>query len=897
MTDLSFGTWLRRRRRSLDLTQAELGQRVGCSAAAIRKMEAGERRPSEQLAARLALHLQLESDGRDAFLRAARGVNYLSESSSASSIKGSKQPFTLPLHTYPRLIGRDTELAAATQTLLQPQNRLLTLTGAPGVGKTRLAMAVADSVGARFADGACFVDLTSTADSALVEAAIAQALSLPQAEPDTISSRLCGFLQQRHLLLVLDGMEHLTAAAPLLVHLLSNAPAIKLLITSQIALHLSAEAEISIGPLRLPEDDAPLSVEKIVDSPAVALFLARARTADPHFGLSDQNIGTIVALCRYLDGLPLAIELAAARCRHFSPHDLLERIDQLLTLLKHERSDVLLRHRSLLASIAWSVSLLSEEHIALFRRIAIFNGGCTIEAIMELFGQDTQNLSTIVESIAVLVDHSLLQRQTDLLGRSRYVMLECIRSYAMNQLTMHNEVDTFRQRHAVYYSHAFSDLMPDRWDSAHHRWVLMVDIEYANLRAALEWSSSTEAIDVAGHLAVALESYWVTRGMFDEGRYWFATLLAHSNRLPDPLQVKLLASAGEIAFQQSDYQKARDYFAQSFSLFRMYSDERQTARVVNRLGWIAIRQIDYSTAERYFRTAFELSEAKNDRHGSATALANLGWTARERGELEQAYQFHVQSVTLQRVLGNRQNLAYALNSLGWIARELEQFDHADALHAESLHIYQDLHDQPGIAHTLNNLAWVAGMRGDYGNARVLHERSLALRRELGNTRSVAWSLCDLAWIERSEKRYGVARRRYDEALSQYQALGDRRGIALVLSGLGWLAYIENNLMLARANYRESLILFRALGDLRGIAGCLEGVAAITQAKGESELAARLLGAAEGLRAKCGAAVPSQERSWYNTLVAAIESNPSSAVRTARADGYHLDLEDIMPLLS
>ena len=439
--DPSFGRWLTRRRQFLRLQRGELAARVGCAVVTLRKIEADERRPSRQIAERLAEQLAIPLHERDSFIRVARGelpVDCLSFPGTSSAA-----PTNIP-RPATTLVGRIREVEAICALLYRADVRLLTLTGSPGVGKTRLALHVASELSSAFANGVFFVALAPLSEPGLVLAAVAQALSVGASGGQPLADRLGRYLRTRQVLLVLDNFEHVLAAAPQLMQLLAAAPYVRLLVTSRVALELSGEHRFTVPPLSVPPSvdtmQLPIAVAEAQERyAAIDLFVQRARVVMPDFALTDANVLAVSEICRHIDGLPLAIELAAARIALFTPHELLARLANRFAFLTSTARDLPVRHTTLWHALDWSYDLLSPADQRLFRRLGVFAGGCTLEAAQAVCNGDRVVGKDVVDGIGTLVAGHLLQRHEGYDGRSRFGMLETIREYALAQLDASGE--------------------------------------------------------------------------------------------------------------------------------------------------------------------------------------------------------------------------------------------------------------------------------------------------------------------------------------------------------------------------------------------------------------------------------------------------------------------------
>jgi predicted ATPase/DNA-binding SARP family transcriptional activator len=748
-----------------------------------------------------------------------------------------------------QLLGREREIEALQTMFLREEVRLITLTGAGGVGKTRLALEGAAWLVDEFADGVCFVPLATIRDPSLVLPSIAQALGPRDERASSIQEQVFAALRDRSALLVIDNFEQVLGVAPIVTDILMACPEVRVLVTSREPLHLRPERLLHVAPFDVPEFRAEgdsASLAQLARSAAVALFLERASAVSPGFGLSPENAVHVVRICARLDGLPLAIELAAARIREYSPHRLLALLDDRLGALVEGFQDLPQRQRTMRDTIGWSHDQLPVEQQMLFRRAAVCAGGCSVEMAAGLMDTPAPDAAALLQG---LVDKSLMQWQPGTSERAE--MLETTREFGLDRLDVAGETAFARDYLATFALELTAAAGQQLAGHEQGHWLDRLDADLDNLREALSWAIEGGECDRALTLVGNLWRYWWSRGHLSEGRLWLERALALPCSGDSSLRGFALNGAASLAESQGDFARAEELHNEALALWQSLNSTVGEARALSGIGTVAAHRGDYANARCFHERALELSRKAGDTAGAARTLDRLGTVARHQGDLSRAKAAYAESLALFQQNGDLVNASIVLSNLGEVLHRHGEAEQAAEHFEQALRLARELDLPDGIAFDLTNLARVRLELGEVDRAAALSAQGARLFRDMGN----------------------------------------QLGLAGALAVCGLVAQSRGDFAEARRFLRETLRLLDELNEQSAIPENLEQLAAIVLEDGESERSVRLLGAASSMRERLASPPTPVERATIErTLAAAREVLGDHLTSRAFATGRALSFE-------
>jgi predicted ATPase/transcriptional regulator with XRE-family HTH domain len=782
LIEVSFGEWLKRQRKAAGLTQEQLAEQVSCSTITLRKIEAEERRPSAQIVEQLAEIFNIPQDERTAFLRFARGDWRSTPSPREEEAPWRASTPALPQHprsnlpaTFTSLIGRDKDIAAVHDYLTNADIRLVTLIGPGGIGKTRLSIASASKSLAEFSEGVFFVALAPLDQPSLIPSALLQALGYIEKNNLSPEERLIEGIANKRMLLVLDNCEHLIEdVARLASSLLSACPRLKILTTSREALGIPGEWLYSVPALDMPKESSIVDIETISKFPALLLFAERARAVRSDFALNAENIRAVASVCAQLAGLPLAIELIAARVKMLSIEQIAARLDDRFALLNSGSRIVPSRQQTLRATLDWSYELLTEPERELFRQLSVFVGGFTLEALESVALLDSDQ--SILDALSRLVDKSLLLVEQQ--DQPRYRFLEPIRQYARDKLNETRESNLIQDRHLNYYLRVAEEAEPYLFGVGQQDWKNRLELDHDNLQVALAWSLESNQIEAGLKMAGSLAWFWHNKGHLSEGNLWLEKTLASGIGIQGKERAKALRASSILSTGSGDYIRARAFAESSVKIYREMGDNLGAGLVLADLGASLHWGGKEEEAIESLEESLHLLRATGERWEIAYALLWLGDTRFRMGDMERAATSWEESLRLTQELGDPYLIAWSLGGLADVTRLRADYKHATGMFKESLSLYLSSGSKFGPPFSMEALALVAVALGDAKRAARLWGAASAWRETINQPLPPTYQRDYTASITQARTQLGEEV--YASAWSEGHAMSPEQAIALAL---------------------------------------------------------------------------------------------------------------------
>lgn len=792
-------------------------------------------------------------------------------------------------------LGREREVVEVRELL--EKSRLLTLTGTGGTGKTRLSLRIVEELREHFDDGACWVELAPVRDPKQLPFAIVQALGADQDAIRKIEEILFQFLRERKMLLVLDNFEQVIQGAPLVKQMLEHCPSVKILVTSRVPLGIMSEQEYAVDPLPLPKLSAPASLEQLKDFPSVALFVQRAQTVNAHFQLEAGNAEVVAQICVRLDGLPLAIELAAARTKIFPPKTLLERLSTSLRLLKTNQPDLPSRHQTLRQTISWSYNLLNEEEKKLFQRLSVFAGGSTLDAVEVVCSQNGPSNWDLIDGLAALTNKSLV-RMEEKMGEPRYYMLETIREFARESLEDSGNFHRMGEAHAAYFLRLAEKAQPNLAGAGERRWLAVLEEDYANLKTAVQWCLASAQPSWAYRIGIALLRFWLARNMLLEGRETLENLL--KTPLPAeeiPLRLKVLRGLGTLYMNITNYTRTIPIFEEILEIWTRMENAEEVAVNKNNLAWALMFSGIGKRAEAMTREALEYHEKKGNLRGRCLSLNNLGGIYfYVYGNPRKAIAYFEQSLTLREEIGDERGISFAKILMSACYNRCGDYERSKQYLKEAMAITRSRNDRYMIN---TGLVYEIEMTFDYSDK----EKATSMVEEMVRNNISAGSPYGLIGFINFFKGFikpDAELEKADELIEKGLQIMQKNSI-LIHTFLGrqirafrWLKnrHFENALRF----FQDNLLVSFKHGNRVWFADSLELIGAILTFQDHQEKAARLLGKSRALRKELDAAMPPRNQPYVETaLITLREKIGTKQLEALLEKGKMLDMKAALEL--
>jgi len=794
-------------------------------------------------------------------------------------------------------IGREAEISQIS--MLLDRSRLVTLDGPGGIGKTRLALQVASMRLHDFEDGVFFVSLASVTKPDLVISTIAKAMDIVETAGQSILDAMKSALKDKHRLIILDNFEQVIAAAPMISELLAYARLVTVMVTSREALHVSGEHVFNVPPLAIPELEQGESVEKMMQQAAIALFVSRAQAAQYNFVLTRENIGQVAELCARLDGIPLAIELAASNVGRISLAEMLEQSRNRLKWLNNGPRDMPSRHQTLRSTIEWGYSLLNEDEQKLFVGLGVFVGSFTKDAVEKIMDEEL-NLSIGTEKcLFSLLDKSLIKNVTESLSQEEYCfeMLETIHEFAVERLQSSGKKATLERKHAYYYKSLVEEVSENMSGPDQYIYLNRLERSYLNILAAIEWARKNGEIDLEVDLAVGLGAYWELRGRWSEGILIMNGIVQrYAGNLKSKKSAMIYHWLGRLVQLEGDCEKSIKLLNIGLEISKMNNDSIGEAFILHKLGWGYYVYADQRRIDELWNRSLSLFREKDYKQGVVLILQDLCYIKYYEGDFKLVEDYSNESLKICKELGDKRGISTALNGLGWLARAKGHYEHAERLFKEHLIVCEELKDKTGKVGTLKCLGELARSQRNFSVATEYYKECLKLAQEIGYKSFVAGALKDLGEIARYQGEFKLAKELYDESLAISLEANDNGETMWIYRNMAELEMYQGNYDKAREMYKKGLEVFCKYNQKNALFSMLilGGVACLAANGGKLIDAAKFFGTADKLFESIGKLVSKDDADDYRRRFVEVQASLDiEDFNTAWIEGRYMPVENAM----
>jgi predicted ATPase/class 3 adenylate cyclase/Tfp pilus assembly protein PilF len=741
------------------------------------------------------------------------------------------RPNNLPVQLT-SFIGREEEMRKIKGVLRQ--THLTTLTGSGGSGKTRLALQVAADIIDEFENGVWYIELASLVDPALLPQAIAQVLNIKEEAKRTMEETLVDYLRDKQIMLILDNCEHMIeSCAKLAEVLLKKIPKLKLIATSREALRCSGEITHRVLSLESPDPSKKITVEQLIQYESVRLFIERALSVNPNFRVNEENASSLAKICFQLDGIPLAIELAASRIKVLSVQKIQERMNDRFKLLTGGKRTALPRQQTLKAMIDWSYDLLSVQEKNLWNRLSVFSGGWTLEEAETICSDDLIMPEDVIELTDNLTEKSIIIFNEE---KDRYRMLETIRQFGEEKLKEANESSVFSEKHLSYFTEFAEKSEPELYGSKMQEALIKLNEDKGNLDNALNYSIESSNIETGLRLASAMGYFWQVLGNFSEGRSILTSLIEKSGDIKSTAFAKALNTAGTFTRIQGDYEKAKEYIEYGLNINNELGNISGISFSLSNSGQLAFNKGEYDLAEELFNSSLEKFRQTGNKYGIGNTINDLGTVALAKGEIGKAKKLFEESLKIRTETGDNLGIANSFNNLGTVSYTEGNLSKALENYEKSLSMFRDVGDRRYIANLLSNLGSVANFLGEYERGRTFLDESLEIRREIGDKNGIAASLHNLGFLTFEQKEFEQSENFYKESISLFREIGNREGLSQAINNFGLLCMEKEDYENAEKLFEECYSIRRKSGDKFSISNSLVNLGNLGLKKNEIEKA-------------------------------------------------------------